>query len=129
MILIGERARGVLDIPVADNLRGTTVFGDRVRLEQILVNLVQNALDAGGGIAVTAARAGDRLTLTVADTGPGVTPEIADQLFTPFTSGKEGGLGLGLAIARDIAREFGGDLIHRPTPTGATFDLTMKVAR
>ncbi|MES2339071.1 MAG: ATP-binding protein [Pseudomonadota bacterium] len=128
MMLVGERARGMLQIAVEPTLRDARLIGDRVRLEQILVNLIQNALDAGGAITVSATQAGDRIVLTIADDGPGVAAEIARQLFTPFTTGKDGGLGLGLAIARDIAREFGGDLTHRATPTGATFDLTMKVA-
>ncbi len=127
LILIGERARGRLDLAVADPLRDTTVVGDRVRLEQILVNLIQNALDSGGDITVSAERIGDALTLTIADTGPGVAADVIEHLFTPFTTGKPGGLGLGLAIARDIAREFGGELAHRPTDGGATFDLTMRV--
>ena len=126
-MLIGERARGRLTVDIAPDLRATALVGDRVRTEQILVNLIQNALDAGGDVVVTAARDDATLTLTIADTGAGVAPEIVDQLFTPFTTGKAGGLGLGLAIARDIAREFGGDLSHRPTPRGATFDLTMRV--
>ncbi len=127
MMLIGERARGALTLTLPHDLRATQLIGDRVRLEQILVNLVQNALDAGSEITVSAARQGDVLTVTVVDTGPGVAADIAAQLFTPFTSSKAGGLGLGLAIARDIAREFGGELVHRPTAQGAAFDLSVRV--
>jgi two-component system C4-dicarboxylate transport sensor histidine kinase DctB len=59
-----------------------------------------------------------RAEIRVEDTGPGVDATIGDTLFTPFTTSKPGGLGLGLAIARDIAREFGGDLRHVPLPGG-----------
>ncbi|WP_326524031.1 sensor histidine kinase [Sphingomonas sp.] len=133
MMLVGERTRGVLDIGISPQLRALQLAGDRVRIEQILVNLIQNALDAiadspAGRISVDAVRSGEVVTLTVADTGPGVPLAIADQLFTPFTSSKPEGLGLGLAIARDIAREFGGDLVHHPAPVGARFDLTLRVA-
>ena len=133
-MLVGDRARGVVSIDIQPRLRATMLVGDRVRLEQVLVNLVQNALDATAGrdpasVTLTARRSGARCTVTITDTGPGVADAVRDQLFTPFNTGKAGGLGLGLAIARDIAREFGGDLIHRPGPDGATFDLVMQVAR
>jgi two-component system C4-dicarboxylate transport sensor histidine kinase DctB len=58
-----------------------------------------------------------------------VDPAIRETLFAPFESAKPGGLGLGLAIARDIAREFGGDLILEPgVAPGATFVLTLRTA-
>jgi two-component system C4-dicarboxylate transport sensor histidine kinase DctB len=133
LMLVGERARGSLDVAVPPALRDACLIGDRVRLEQVLVNLIQNAIDAiagdaAGRITVGATIDGDRVTLSVADTGAGIDPAIAAQLFTPFTTGKAGGLGLGLAIARDIAREFGGELAHRSTAHGATFDLTLRTA-
>jgi two-component system C4-dicarboxylate transport sensor histidine kinase DctB len=132
LLLLGERARGVVTVKASKALRAILVRGDRIRLEQILINLLQNALDAVQGakdarIAVESVREGDTLRLSVIDNGPGVDPEIADTLFSPFTSAKAGGLGLGLAIARDIAREFGGDIVHAPTPAGgATFHLLLK---
>ncbi len=133
LLLLGERARGVVTVKVSRALRQLAVRGDRIRLEQILINLLQNALDAVQGgrdarILVEGARDGDIARLSVIDNGPGVAPEIADTLFSPFTSAKEGGLGLGLAIARDIAREFGGDIAYAPGPEGgATFHLLLKV--
>ncbi|MDG2534338.1 ATP-binding protein [Sphingomonas sp. HITSZ_GF] len=134
LLLLGERARGVVTLKVARGLRAVSVRGDRIRLEQILINLLQNALDAvqGGGeprILVEGWREGEVARLSVIDNGPGVAPEIADTLFSPFTSAKSGGLGLGLGIARDIAREFGGDILHAPSPGGgATFHLLLKTA-
>ncbi|KQN26335.1 hypothetical protein ASE86_09430 [Sphingomonas sp. Leaf33] len=133
LILIGERARGRITVDAADAARETRLAGDRVRIEQILVNLVQNALDAigegAGHIVITATAGVDTMTVTIADTGPGVADDIRDALFTPFTSNKPAGLGLGLAIARDIAREFGGELALAPDGPGARFVLTLKVAR
>ncbi|WP_294335841.1 ATP-binding protein [uncultured Sphingomonas sp.] len=132
LILIGERARGRVAIVADPAGRATRLIGDRVRIEQILVNLIQNALDAigdgDGRITITATRADDQLTIVVADTGPGVASNIRGALFTPFTSGKPAGLGLGLAIARDIAREFGGELALRDEGPGAQFALRLKVA-
>jgi two-component system, NtrC family, C4-dicarboxylate transport sensor histidine kinase DctB len=134
LLLLGERARGVVTVKVAKALRQVTVRGDRIRLEQILIKSPQNALDAVQGgpeprILVEGARDGEVARLSVIDNGPGVDAEIADTLFSPFTSAKDGGLGLGLAIARDIAREFGGDIVHAPAPGGgATFHLLLKTA-
>ena len=59
-----------------------------------------------------------RVIVEIADNGPGIPAAIADQLFTPFVTGKPDGLGLGLGIARDIAREFGGDLDLAPSALG-----------
>ena len=131
LLLIGERARESLTLDADPDVRAIDVIGDRIRLEQILVNLVQNALDAirgvpDGRIILSAARAGSGVELRVADTGAGIDPAIRDTLFTPFTTGKDGGLGLGLAIARDIAREFGGELSALDAPGGAVFVLTLR---
>jgi two-component system, NtrC family, C4-dicarboxylate transport sensor histidine kinase DctB len=126
LLLLGERARGVVALKMPRGLRQLVVRGDRIRLEQILINLLQNALDAVQGmkearVLVEGARDGDAVRLSVIDNGPGVDPEIADTLFSPFTSAKPGGLGLGLAIARDIA--------HTPGPGGgAAFHLQLKAA-
>lgn len=130
MLLIGDRVRaaGVRLDRVGDP--GLRVIADRVRLEQILINLVQNALDvlAGGRdprIVIAVAGEGDRVRITVTDNGPGVPQDLRDQLFTPFVTGREEGLGLGLAISRDIARDFGGELALADSEEGARFELTV----
>lgn len=115
------------------------VIAERVRLEQVLVNLLQNALEAvapaaaGAGVSIAAARAGDEIVITVADTGPGVAPEIAAALFTPFQTSKARGLGLGLVISRDICRALGGDLRLLPADQtgqpGARFAVTLPAAQ
>lgn len=133
MILVGERARGPVSIEIPVALRRLALKGDRVRIEQILVNLLQNALDAvadraNGRVTIDAVAAEGAVEIGVSDNGPGVDPGIGDTLFTPFTTSKPGGLGLGLAIARDIAREFGGDLHYAPLPDGARFTLTLPTA-
>ena len=109
------------------------VLGDRVRLEQILINLLQNAADALEGCKDPAVRlsisGGEEVVVEVADNGPGIAPEIADELFTPFATARENGLGLGLAIARDIARDFGGELESVPSALGgAAFRLRLRPA-
>lgn len=129
MLLMGDRARGSVQIDIAKDVRSARVVGDRVRVEQVLINLLQNALDAARHVVVTAHAEEETIALTVSDDGPGVDPELADKLFTPFVSGKPQGLGLGLAIARDIAREFGGELtLAKSALDGASFQWTLKRA-
>ncbi|TCP90037.1 two-component system C4-dicarboxylate transport sensor histidine kinase DctB [Sphingomonas sp. PP-CE-1A-559] len=131
-LLIGDRfrAKGVtLDLPNGPEARLTVIAG-RVRLEQVLVNLLQNALDAvadrrDARVSVTVGRKGRDVVLTVADNGPGIEPDIADHLFTPFATSKKDGLGLGLGIARDIMTEFGGTLDLVPAPEGAIFRMIL----
>ena len=130
MILIGERARGPVTIEIPAALRRLALRGDRVRIEQILVNLLQNALDAiagrpDGKVVIGAIAGKDILEIRVEDNGPGVEAAVSDTLFTPFVTSKPGGLGLGLAISRDIAREFGGELRYVPLPHGVRFALTL----
>lgn len=106
----------------------TTVRARHVQLEQVLVNLLQNAAQAcslGGTIALAiTARAGS-VRLSVTDNGPGVPGSLRDTLFQPFMTTKPEGIGLGLAISRDIMRQLGGDLIHEETPAGARFVMVM----
>ncbi|WP_026326164.1 sensor histidine kinase [Sphingomonas sp. Mn802worker] len=133
LLLMGERVRGAMTIDAPAGVRDVRVIGDRIRLEQVLVNLTQNALDAVAGrerqlIHLGVAVSGERVAVRVSDDGPGVDPEVRDTLFTPFVTGRPDGLGLGLAIARDIAREFGGELALDDAPhlSGAGFVLTLR---
>lgn len=134
LLLIGDRVRAVgAAMEREGEQAGIRVVADRVRLEQVVINLLQNALDAVEGradpkirISVTYAEA---VTVEVDDNGPGIPADIADQLFTPFVTGKPDGLGLGLGIARDIAREFGGDLDLAPSALGgAAFRIILRRA-
>jgi signal transduction histidine kinase len=110
------------------------VLADRDQVLQVLLNLVQNALDAmaaaGGRLTVGAARAGGgAVAFTVRDTGPGIAAEDLARVFEPYFTKKEGGTGLGLAIAHRIAEEHGGRLEVESEPgKGAAFTLTVPVA-
>ena len=66
--------------------------------------------------------------IAVVDNGPGLTPEVAAQLFTPFVTTKPNGLGLGLVICRDIVAAFGGDLVSVPSDVGARFVIRLRAA-
>ncbi|MDR7335781.1 ATP-binding protein [Roseateles asaccharophilus] len=107
---------------------------DAAQLEQVLINLAQNALQAcagrGGGeapqlqIEALLSR-GARLRLTVADNGPGVAPGLEGQIFTPFFTTREGGSGIGLAVVRQLVHGLGGTVRHAKRPGGgACFVLT-----
>jgi len=133
LLLAGDRIREIVTVRLPEMLAGAEAIGDRVRLEQILLNLLQNAAEALGDardprIEILFA-AEPNLVLIVADNGPGIDPAIADDVFTPFTTGKPDGLGLGLGIARDIARDFGGELAVIESPLGgAAFALRLRRA-
>lgn len=111
-----------------------TAVVDRVQIQQVLLNLLRNAMEALGDLPAprrrivlsTARVAADTVEIAVRDAGPGVPPEAAAQLFDPFFTTKPEGTGLGLAISRTIARAHGGQLGHRPaTPQGAEFFLRL----
>lgn len=110
------------------------VLGKRVPLEQVLVNLLQNAMDALEGrpdpeIAITVERENALICLTVADNGAGIDPQLGKQVFEPFVTGKPNGLGLGLGIAQDIMKDLGGSLtITASALGGAAFIVTMRAA-
>jgi two-component system, LuxR family, sensor kinase FixL len=111
--------------------------GDRLQLETVLHNLVANAIDALSDqergprtVRLAAARGGpDTLRLTVSDSGPGVAADMLETLFEPLATSKPHGLGLGLAISRTIVEAHGGQLSLEPAATGATFCLTLPIAR
>ena len=89
------------------------VRADRDLLYRVLINLGRNAFDAGAtAVSVSARPRGGYLLVDVADNGCGVPPDVAAQLFRPFTTGgRAGGAGLGLAIARDLVRVHGGEIV------------------
>lgn len=116
-----------------ESLESIKVLGDRFRLEQVIVNLMQNAIEALSHsssplIQLTVKTTKDQVVLCLMDNGPGIAPQIASQLFTPFVTSKDNGLGLGLVICRDIVAGFGGELNYRPTDTGACFEIVLKRA-
>lgn len=143
LLLVGPRARrqGVaLQRPPEE--QNYLVQANRIRLEQVLVNLLQNALEAlegrtDGRIAVTLQDLGAAIRIQVADNGPGLSAQARARLFTPFHTTKPEGLGLGLVICRDIVAEFGGELdVAYPcgsasvpqAQAGALFILTLRKA-
>jgi two-component system sensor kinase FixL len=110
------------------------VYADRVQVQQVLVNLLRNAVEAMATtptreLTLAITRRGGMVHIAVSDTGPGIAPAIADKLFTPFVTTKAHGMGIGLAISRSIIEEHGGELTAGTAPTGgALFEFTLPVA-
>ena len=128
--LKGAETRVVRDLPATDLL----VRADAVRLEQVLVNLIHNALQAmehqaEATVEIAAVRTGERVRLTLRDHGPGIADCHLNQVFDPFFTTKESGLGLGLSISLRIVEEMGGRLTARNHPGGgAEFTLELNAA-
>ena len=111
-----------------------------LNLQQVLLNLFLNARQAmrrtGGALSITARVEGSLVHITVADTGPGIPPEVKDRLFEPFVThrpdtnpGDRKGTGLGLSICRDLIREAGGSISVESKPgKGAAFQITLPKA-
>ena len=108
-----------------------------MRLQQVVINLVANALDAQAGadepcVEITLDQSAATVSIAIRDHGPGLSPEAQEKLFEPFYSGggagKEAGLGLGLSISYGIIRSFGGDLKGGNHPEGGAL-FTVRLGR
>jgi two-component system sensor kinase FixL len=110
------------------------VIVDKVQIQQVIVNLVRNALDAmqeqgRGRIDVATSVQQGAATVSIADTGPGVDPQAAMRLFQPFVTTKSAGMGVGLSICRTIVESHGGRIWTEPNPGGgAVFRFTVPLA-
>lgn len=130
------RAAGIADIHVGAGVSGLHVLGGRIRLGQVFVNLVNNAIDALSGradarVEIDARREGNRVLVTVIDNGPGVEPEQLQKVFEPFftTKGVGEGIGIGLSIVDNIIRDFGGTITVSNRPEGgACFTIDLQAA-
>jgi len=125
----GQSVRVTIDIPNSIELPL-----ERARVERVFVNLIDNAIEAmpeGGTVQISASLSPDGVIIEVADTGPGISPEIRDHIFQPFvSSGKKNGLGLGLALSRQTILDHGGDMWVESEPSrGARFFFRLPVSR
>ena len=131
LLILKEQLKGIaITQPFADY----KVEGGKVRLEQVLVNLLQNAAQAlrdnpMPAITLHLSVDDDTVTLAVCDNGPGIADDVKQRLFTPFVTSRPNGLGLGLVISQDIMTDAGGALRFVERPEGACFEMTMRAAR
>ncbi|WP_370154571.1 nitrogen regulation protein NR(II) [Ferrovibrio sp.] len=103
----------------------TPLHLDRIQIQQVVVNLVRNAVEVlrdaeRRDLVIRTHGDADGQEVAVSDTGPGIAPEIAEKLFTPFVSGKKNGMGIGLSISRSIVESHGGRLWAEANPGGGT---------
>ncbi len=125
LALIGAGERGVkVQLRLEPDL--PSVLVDKVQIQQVVVNLTRNAIEAMEGSArreltIVAGRGENGMvSIRVVDTGPGIAPEIADHLFQPFVTTKPQGMGVGLSICRSIVEAHGGRLVAEANPEGGT---------
>ena len=132
LALVGAKEHGVRVRFVFDP-NYDLVLADKVQIQQVLLNLVRNAIEAMADserrelVLSTEDNGNDMIRVSVADTGPGLSDEVAGQLFNPFVTTKRHGMGVGLSISRTIIQAHGGQIWAEPNPGGGTafrFTLT-----
>ncbi len=131
LALVGVKDKGVR-VRFEFDPRAHFVLADKVQIQQVLLNLMRNAIEAMEDterrelIVSTALAPEDMIEIAVADTGAGISPEISAQLFQPFITTKRQGMGVGLSISRTIVEAHGGSIAPRPNPGGGTvFSFTL----
>jgi two-component system, LuxR family, sensor kinase FixL len=131
LALVGAKDKGVR-VRFDFDPRADFTLADRVQIQQVLLNLMRNAIEAMESgdrreLLISSAIAPDNMVeIQVADTGPGIAPEISAQLFQPFITTKTRGMGVGLSISRTIVEAHGGAIEARPNPGGGTvFGFTL----
>jgi C4-dicarboxylate-specific signal transduction histidine kinase len=129
-----QRNRAILRLELADDL--PLVMGDRVQLQQVMLNLLTNAAEAMSGIEDRQRRLlirtepdeGDCVRVIVQDAGVGFDPQDADRLFEPFFTTKSGGMGIGLSVSQSIIGSHHGSLRAEPNDgLGATFSFSIPI--
>ncbi len=134
LALVGAGDHGVrVDLGLGAGVHIVDV--DRVQIQQVLLNLMRNGLEAMEAsdqreLAVRVQAADGMVQISVADTGPGVPPEVAARLFQPFVTTKADGMGIGLSVCRTIVESHGGRLWMEPNPDGGSlFHFTVPIAK
>ena len=125
LALVGVERRDI-DVEVRVDPRANVALVDRIQIQQVLLNLIRNAVDATGGgarltlVLATAPLAGGMIEVSVADTGPGLTASVRERLFQPFVTTKRDGMGVGLSICQSIVEAHGGRIWAADNPGGGT---------
>lgn len=134
LALIGSREHGI-EVQVELDPNGDEVFVDRIQVQQVLVNLIRNAIEAMStsevrALTISSSAGPDGLvTIAIQDTGSGIREDLVSQLFQPFITSKEAGMGIGLSICRTIVEAHGGRIWFESPPGGGTvFKFTMPIA-
>jgi len=135
LALVGAKDHGI-HVQFSFDPAVDLVLADRVQVQQVLLNLIRNAMDAmevseRRVLLVSVKVEGDsHVRVSVADSGSGIAPHIADQLFQPFVTSKRQGMGVGLSISRTIIEAHGGKIWVTPNPGGGTiFHFTLATVK
>nr|WP_029927555.1 ATP-binding protein [Ochrobactrum sp. UNC390CL2Tsu3S39] len=135
LVLLRSRFSGRMDqLDIALPPPELQVIGHSIRLEQVFINLFQNALEAidlkqnDGKIEVRTHVDRDKVIILVSDNGPGMPQHIRDNLFSPFNTSKEKGLGLGLVIVKEIVTDYGGTISAESNAAGTSFRIELRKA-
>jgi two-component system, LuxR family, sensor histidine kinase DctS len=134
-----RRSSARIDVQWPSLLTPPKVLADRTMIEQVLLNLTRNGLQAMEGddtplaervLTLTIAAPSDgKVAFTVRDQGPGIAPEVAERLFTPFFTTRSDGMGLGLSLCRTVIEQHGGELRWQAVPPrGTAFVFTLPAA-
>ncbi|WP_246257755.1 trifunctional serine/threonine-protein kinase/ATP-binding protein/sensor histidine kinase [Pararobbsia alpina] len=130
----GEASRYGISVQAELEERLPRVRGDRVQLQQVMLNLIVNAIEAmsatsegeGALLVSTATDSSKGVSIAVSDTGPGLPADAVNRVFDPFYTTKASGLGMGLSICRSIIDAYGGRLSAKPNvPRGAVFQFSL----
>lgn len=141
LLLDSEISRAHIDLKKSFHDDVPPLYTDENQIHQVLVNLIINAVQAmpeGGSLKIetrlssfpgNSGPEGEAVLINVADTGPGISPEIRDQIFNPFYTTREKGTGLGLSITFRIINSLDGELKLETSPEGTTFKIYLPVNR
>jgi two-component system, LuxR family, sensor kinase FixL len=134
LALVGARETGI-HVKFRFSASSDLALADKVQIQQVLVNLIRNAIEAMAEVSrreltvSTSGPSGGMVQISVADTGSGIPPDIAERLFQPFFTTKAQGMGVGLSISRTIIENHGGKIWIEPNPEGGTiFRITLPSA-
>jgi two-component system, LuxR family, sensor kinase FixL len=133
LALVGSREHDI-EVQISLDPEAESVFVDRIQIQQVLVNLIRNAIEAMldspvRTLTISTSAEEDMITVAIEDSGSGISDELAPQLFQPFVTSKEAGMGIGLSICRTIIEAHGGRIWFEPAAEGGTiFQFTLPKA-
>lgn len=129
--IVAGQAGVVVDLQLSED---AIVLADRVQIQQVIFNLLRNAVEAmaempSRELRVSTSRRDEHVIVSVSDSGPGIPPDVSARLFQPFVTTKPDGMGVGLSICHSIIQAHGGQLwLDNESSTGATFHFTLPLA-